>query len=470
MLDFMRARRTLAAMSAAKQKQKTAPQKPGAAPKTGAGAAGPFAAHKVMRERLRAAIKQGSFALLDIGSSKIACLIAEIGAGGDEPALKIVGAGLNRSRGVKLGSITDMDEAERAIRAAVNQAERDAGRRVFHAVATITGAYPRSQAFSAEVAIDKGRIAPADLAKAVGACRPPPEKGGYGEGRHVLHATPVNWSVDAEQGVRDPVGFSGRRLGVDLHVLTIAENALDNLAHCIAKADLEIAGAVSTPYASGMSCLLEEELEDGAACIDMGGGATSLSMFLKRKMIFADVVRMGGDHVTLDIVRGLGLGQADAERLKTLEGSAIAIEGAARDPLDLGGWSFDAGGRPTRSDLSAVIRPRVEETLELARDRLEQAGFAYLPTRRIVLTGGAAQLPGVIETAQRLFGRQARLGRPLRLDGLPATYAGPAFSACAGLAAYAIATEKEAWDFAAKKAATPSGTIAGVWRWLRETW
>ena len=444
----------------------------------------PFAAHHAMRERLKAGLRQGSIALIDVGSSKVACLIAEIdpaqrgasegrdgGASGGYGALRIVGAGQNRSRGVRLGEIVDMDEADRAIRAAVTQAERDSGRRVFHAIATLTGAYPRSHALNAEVEISGGRVARPDLAKAVLGCQPPPARGGFGAGRDVLHATPVNWSVDAQQSVADPIGFSGRRLGVDLHVLTVADNAIQNLAHCLARADLELAGVASTSYVSGLSSLVEEELEDGAACVDMGGGATTVSMFLRGKLMFADLVRMGGEHVTLDIVRGLGLGQADAERLKTLEGSAIALDGAARDPLDLGSGYFGGGARPTRSDLSAVIRPRVEETLELARDRLEQAGFAYLPARRIVLTGGAAQLPGAVETAQRVFGRQARLGRPMRISGLPPTFSGPAFSGVAGLAAYALRVGEEAWDIVEPKPETPTkGPLSGVFRWFRDTW
>lgn len=441
-----------------------------------------FSVQSAMRDRLRAAIRQGAFALVDIGSSKIACLIAEVdplqlGAGRSElggyGALRIIGAGVHRSRGVSLGTIADMDEAERAIRAAVNQAERDAGRRVFHALATLTGAYPRSHALSADVAIEGDRITAKDVSRAIAGCKPPQSKGGFGEGREVLHAAAANWTIDAEQGVADPLGLAGRRLSVDLHVLTVADNAIANIAHCAARADLELAGVVSTPYASGLACLVEEELEDGAACVDMGGGATAVSLFLRRKLVFADLVRMGGDHVTLDIVRGLGLGQSEAERLKTLEGSAIAFEGAAREPLDLGDAAtyFDAGARPTRSDLSAVIRPRVEETLELARDRLEQAGFAYLPSRRIVLTGGAAQLPGVIETAQRVFGRQARLGRPLRLNGLPPTYAGPAFSGVAGLAAYALRQGEEIWDVLQTPAVdAKTGPLSNVWRWFRESW
>ena len=432
----------------------------------------PFAAHIAMRARLAAARRDGAIALIDVGSSKIAVLIVEIDpAENGYASLRVIGAGQQRSRGVRLGSISDMEEAERAIRAALNQAERAAGRTVFHAVTTLTGAYPRSHALAAEVAAG-GLIGGADLSRAIAACRLSSEQAGLGEGREVLHAAPVNWSVDAEQGVADPRGLSGRRLGVDLHVLTVADSAVANIAHCLNRADLELASVVSTPFASGLACLVEEELEDGAACVDMGGGATAVSMFLRDKLVFADLVRMGGEHVTLDIVRAFGLSQPDAERLKTLEGSAITLDGAARDLLDLegGGAMFADGARPTRSDLSAVIRPRVEETLELARDRLEQAGLAYLPSRRVVLTGGAAQLTGAIETAQRVFGRRARLGRPMRLSGLPPACAGPAFSGVAGLAAYAVRSGDGIGDLIQAPASPPTGPLGSMWRWLRDSW
>lgn len=433
----------------------------------------PFAAHIAMRERLAAARREGALALIDVGSSKISVLIVEIDLGESGYAsLRVIGAGQQRSRGVRLGAISDMEEAERAIRAAVNQAERAAGRTVFHAVTTLTGAYPRSHALAAEVAAAGGMIGGADLSRALAACRLSSEQVGLGEGREVLHAAPVNWSVDSEQGVADPRGLSGRRLGVDLHVLTVADSAMANIAHCLHRVDLELASVVSTPFASGLACLVEEELEDGAACVDMGGGATAVSMFLRDKLVFADLVRMGGEHVTLDIVRAFGLSQPDAERLKTLEGSAITLDGAARDLLDLegGGAMFADGAQPTRSDLSAVIRPRVEETLELARDRLEQAGLAYLPSRRVVLTGGAAQLTGVIETAQRVFGRRARLGRPMRLSGLPPACAGPAFSGVAGLAAYAVRSGDGIGDLLQEPPLEPAGPLGSMWRWLCDSW
>ncbi|MEO1330408.1 MAG: cell division protein FtsA [Pseudomonadota bacterium] len=438
----------------------------------------PFASSAAQRAALDAALERGVLALVDIGTAKATCLICridrnQIGEGaaglGGFGAARIVGAGVNRARGVRLGAVVDMEEAERAVRAAVDQAQRDSGEKATHAVVTLSAGYPRSHALTGETAVEKESVSERDLSRAVAACRPPSE----GDGREILHAIPVNWSLDAEPRVRDPRGFAGRRLGVDLHVLTVAEGAVRNLALVLRRADLALAGAAATGYASGLACLAEEELEDGAACIDLGAGATTIALFLRRHLVFADALRFGGEHITQDVMRAFGLAFPDAERLKVLEGAAVVGEGAGRQRIeaafDLGRFN---GQPPTRADLATAIRPRFEETLVLARDRLEQAGFAFLPSRRVVLTGGGAQLKGAVEAARAVFGSQVRIGRPLRIGGLPPQFSGPAFAAVAGLATYAVRAPDAVWsaprDGAKGGAAAPRW--GGLFRWLKDTW
>lgn len=442
----------------------------------------PFASQAAQRAALEEAMRRGVVALIDIGTAKATCLIARIdrnriaegasgaagsaGLGGFDAA-RVIGAGVNRARGVRLGAVVDMEEAERAVRAAVDQAQRDCGERVGHALVTLSSGYPRSHALTGESRIEGDAVDERDLSRAVASCRPPSE----GDGREILHAIPVNWSLDAEPRMRDPRGFSGRRLGVDLHVLTVAEGAVRNLGLCLRRAELSLAGAVSTAYSSGLACLAEEELEDGAACIDIGAGATSVALFLRRHLVFADTLRVGGEHVTVEVMRAFGLTFPDAERLKVLEGAAALGDGAGRQridaSLDLGRYH---GQPPTRADLAAAIRPRFEETLELARDRLEQAGFAFLPSRRVVLTGGGAQLRGAVEAAKSVFGPQCRLGRPLRLGGLPPAFSGPAFSAAAGLATYAVRAPDAVWSDQSSGGNESGSRWGGLFAWLKETW
>jgi cell division protein FtsA len=217
-----------------------------------------------------------------------------------------------------------------------------------------------------------------------------------GAGREVLHAQPVNFSLDHRTGLADPRGHVGSRLSVDMHLLTIEAGAIETLLHCVKRCDLDLAGIASAPYVSGISSLVEDEQELGAACIDMGGGSTSLSIFMKRHMIFADTVRMGGDHVTSDISHGLQIPMPHAERIKARFGGVMATGLDDREIIELqsetGDWHHDRR-TVSRSELIGVMRPRIEEILEETRARLDAAGFDHLPSQRIVLTGGRAFCP-----------------------------------------------------------------------------
>lgn len=438
----------------------------------------PLATQRRLRENMDAAMKRGLIAVIDMGSTRTACLVLRIDHGilqralaegrlaAAYEAIRVLGVGNIRADGVRCGTIVNMEQAVQSVRKALLQAEGMAGVRTNQAIVNLTGGFPRSHSLSAEVEIRGLTVTQRDISAALLACQPPPE----GPGRDVIHAIPVNWGVDNEQR-RAPLGMAGKRLAVDMHVLSVETAALRDIVTCINQASLDLAGIVSTPYAAGLACLVEDELDMGCACIDMGGGVTSVSMFLQRQLVFADLVRMGGDHVTSDIMRGLGVSQAVAERMKTLNGGTLATEADDRDMIEapILGEEAAAGRRLVpRSALIGIIRPRVEETLELARDRLKQAGFDYLPIQQAVLTGGACQLPGVLETAQRIIGRKVRIGRPIQIAGLPMNMVQPGFSTLVGLVAYLIRGQDELWDMLPE--GESSGTFGGLLKWLRETW
>jgi cell division protein FtsA len=205
----------------------------------------------------------------------------------------------------------------------------------------------------------------------------------------------------------------------------------------------------------------------------MGGGTTSISVFLKKHMICADSLRLGGDHVSLDISKGLELPIAVAERIKTLHGGVQATGMDDREMIDLSGdsgdWERDRR-RISRTELIGIMRPRVEEILEEVRGRLDAAGFDHLPGQQIVLTGGASQIPGLDGLAARILGQRVRLGRPLRVQGLPQAATGPGFSAAIGLALFAANPQDEWWDFEAPSALYPAKSLRRAVRWLRENW
>jgi len=440
-----------------------------------------YAAQRAMRAKRQEAMRRGVIAILDIGSHKIACLVLRfdsadafkpsegVGAMAGQSSFRVIGAATTRSRGVRFGEIDQCQETERAIRTAVQAAQKMANSRVDHVIVSFAGARPRSYGLVGEVSLQTGSVTEQDVARVLAACDMPD----VGEGREVLHAHPVNFALDHRTGLSDPRGHVGNRLSADMHLLTIDAHAIETLLHCVKRCDLELAGIASSPYVAGVSSLVEDEQELGAACIDMGGGSTSLSIFMKKHMIFADTVRMGGDHVTSDISQGLQIPMADAERIKTRFGGVIATGIDDREIIELeadtGDWHHDRR-TISRAELIGVMRPRVEEILEEVRARLDAAGFDHLPSQRIVLTGGASQLPGLDGLASRILGNQVRLGRPLRVQGLPQSACGPSFAACVGLALFAAYPQDEWWDFEVPADRYPARSVKRAVKWFRDNW
>ncbi|MBV7379020.1 cell division protein FtsA [Maritimibacter dapengensis] len=436
---------------------------------------------RAMRAMRKTAMQRGVIAILDIGTSKIGCLVLRfdgqekmretdgIGSLAGQSGFRVIGAATTRSRGVRFGEISAMQETERAIRTAVQAAQKMANLRVDHVIATFSGAGPRSYGVAGEVEVEGGSVTENDIARVMASCDVPD----YGEGREVLHAQPVNFALDHRSGLSDPRGQVGKRLAVDMHLLTVDADTIRNVAYCIKRCDLELAGLASSSYTAGLSSLVEDEQELGAACIDMGGGATGVSIFMKKHMIFADSVRLGGDHVTSDISKGLQVPLAIAERIKTFYGGVVATGMDDREMIEIGGdsgdWEKDRR-RVSRAELIGIMRPRVEEILEEVRARLDAAGFDHLPSQQIVLTGGASQIPGLDGLAPRILGQQVRIGRPLRVQGLPQAATGAAFASAVGLSLFAACPQDEWWDFDIPAERYPSKSLRWAVKWFKDNW
>ncbi len=440
-----------------------------------------YQTQRAMRNMRRAAMQRGVVAIIDIGSSKIACLILRfdgpeknrdvdgVGPMAGQSQFRIIGDATTRSRGVRFGEIAVMNETERAIRTAVQAAQKKANVRVDHAIVTFSGAEPRSYGLAGEWDLQDSVVTEQDVARVLAACDTPD----IGHGREVLHAQPVNFALDHRTGLGDPRGQIGNRLACDMHLLSVDASVIQNILYCIKRCDLELAGIASSAYVSGVSSLVEDEQELGAACIDMGGGSTGISIFIKKHMIFADAVRMGGDHVTSDISKGLQVPMAVAERIKTMHGGVHATSADDRDMIDMGGdsgdWEKDSR-QVSRTELIGIMRPRVEEILEEARARLDAAGFDHLPSQQIVLTGGASQTPGLDGLAMRILGQRVRIGRPLRIQGLPQGVTGPAFSSAVGLCLFATHPQDEWWDFDIPTEKYPAKSLKRAFKWFKDNW
>lgn len=420
--------------------------------------------------------KSAILSVLDVGTSKIVCLIARLDpvdpnviAHGRTHGVRILGIGHQRSRGMKAGQVVDMEEIETAVRLAVDAAERMAGVQVDNVIVCAAGGRIGSQQFQAKVAVGDRAVGESDVHRVLEATCARTSR----DGRAVLHSLPTSFSVDDAQNIRDPKGMIGDQLGAHLHVASCDAAAARNLGLAIERCHLTVEAFVASPYASALATLADDEAEIGATVIDFGGGTTSTAIFSGGVLVHMDAVAVGGNHVTLDVARGLNVRLSSAERLKTLYGSAISSPSDERETIAIEQVGDD-GGHPNhmpRAHLVRIIRPRVEEIIELVRDRLRAQGRPLHAGSRIVLTGGACQLTGLPETVRRILGGQVRSGRPVGVHGLPDSGKSPSFAAAVGLLVYPQMAALEHFEPGRDRlnVAVGDGYLSRVGRWLKES-
>ncbi len=377
--------------------------------------------------------RTGPIAALDIGSTKIACFVART----EGEITRVIGVGHQVSRGVRNGAIIDMEAAAEAITNAVSAAEQIASETLKSVVVGTSCGAPASQTVAVELAVAGHEVSEADLRRVTSNGRAVQSS----PSRKLLHAIPVSYSIDGSRGIRDPRGMCGERLGVNMHLVSADAGAMRNLEAVIARCHLDVENFVVAPYAAGLASLVEDEMDLGVTVIDLGGGVTSIAVFFDGHVVWTDAIPVGGGHVTSDIARGLSTPLVYAERMKTLFGSCMTAGSDEREVIDVplvGEEEHDHANHVPKSILTGIIRPRMEETFELVRSRLEASSVHKLAGRRVVLTGGGSQLNGVRELAATVLDKQVRLGRPIRIHGLSDQTGGPAFAACAGLVAHAL--------------------------------
>ena len=401
--------------------------------------------------------------IVDIGTSKVCCFIAKR----EEKGPHIIGIGHQLARGIRSGTIVDLEAATQSISTAVHAAEQMAGETLSEIVVNLSGGFVASRIVQSEIALNGREVTDSDLRRVLDLghhMKEPP-------GRELIHSIPVGFSLDGSRGIRDPRGMYGERLAVNMHAVTADSSVIRNLANCIGRCHLEIGALVVSPYASGLSALVEDETKLGVTLIDMGGGTTTVGVFFDDNLVFADSIPIGGMHVTNDIARGLSTPLVHAERMKTLYGSCIASTTDEREMIAVPqvGEDDDAqANHVPKSLLVGVIAPRLEETFELVRDRIEAGGYDKIAGRRVVLTGGACQLHGVRELAALILDKQVRIGRPLRIEGLAEATGGPAFTATAGLVHFAFSERAETLRPSRAFADDSSGLVVRFGHWLRE--
>jgi cell division protein FtsA len=417
-------------------------------------------------------------AVLDIGTSKIACLIARLTPHPPQEVLRrrshaveIIGFGHTGARGMKAGVVIDLAEAEEAVRHALDLAERMAQVQIESVVVSVSAGRIGSEQLAASINIPGSTVSDHDVTRVLAAV----SRHSTRNGRVVLHSLPIDYRLDDAHGIREPRGMAGRHFGVDMHVATIDAAVARNLMLVVESCHLSVEAMCFGAYVAGLSALADDESDLGAALIDMGAGTTAIAVFSGGRFIHADGFAVGGNHVTMDIARGLNATLYDAERIKTIYGSVLGGGLDERDMITVSPLGADDREPPqfvSRAALMRIIKPRVEEILEMVRDRLAASPFAAEPKGRVILTGGACQLTGLPDLASRILNRPVRIARPLGIAGLPDAAKGPAFAAAAGLLVYPQAAHLEYFEPRHSHHLIPGtggGYVARLGRWLRES-
>ncbi len=404
----------------------------------------------------------GAFGVLDIGTTKIVCIIGRMEA---DFSIRVLGFGWQKGRGVRAGGISDIEEAERAIRAAVGQAEDMAGTRLHAVTVNLSCGQPESRLFNVQLPVDGRAVTEHDIRRVLHEAR----ARAVCDQREIIHALPLTFTADDMQGVTDPRGLHCETLTARLHVVDALSTALRTLGAAIARCDLDIAELVSAPMAAGLATLVEDERQLGATVLDMGGGTTGMAVFADGQLLHTSQLPVGGVHVTNDIARILSTPVAHAERLKTLYGSAQASPDDEREmlPVPLVGEEEHQIAKVPRSMVVNIIRPRLEETFEMVKERLAGSGLGRIAGTRVVLTGGASQLSGAREMAARILGRTVRSGKPMALRDLPDSACGPAFATAVGLLAWTAGEGRSVVDLN-PDLERPGGWVRRIVNFLRE--
>lgn len=409
-------------------------------------------------------------AALDVGSSKVSCIIARID---DKGRLEVIGVGHRRSYGVEKGAVVDMEKAEASIRAAVDQAVKTAGVNIDNVVVNLSASSIQSQIKEVDVLIDGQSVDRADVQKALKEVARQVDPGD----KLIVHAFPACFSLDDNIGITDPVGMYADRLSVALNMVTAGAGPIRNLESAVGRAHLGVSRMVASSYAAGLATLVADEMDLGAAVVDMGGGSTNVAVFAKGAMVYCASIPMGGDDLTRTIAGELLTPLEEAERIKTLYGSVASGRPDVQDVINIrtlgeNETAQSSHQQVTRVQISQALEPKLNELFDQVRDKLVESGFEYVAGKRVVLTGGASQLTGMMELAQRRLGKQVRLGRQSNLKGLADAANAPAFATCVGLLKYVLSAPIELGEENYAKKATSGkaegGIFSRIMNWLRD--
>ena len=366
---------------------------------------------------------------LDLGTTKVCAIVGEVKDAGQ---VDIIGIGISPSHGLKKGVVVNIDSTVESIRKAVKEAELMSGVQINSVFVGISGDHIKGIESKGVAAIKSREVAAADVARAIDTARSINIPGT----QQILHILPQEFIIDDQDGIREPLGMSGTRLDVKVHIITGAVTAIQNIVKSCSRAGLHVNDLVLQPLASSRAVLTTEEQELGVVVVDIGGGTTDMALFREGSLFYTGVLPIGGNHVTNDIAIGLRTPQSEAEKIKIKHGCAMASLVKHEDMLEVP----SVGGRPprllSRQILCEIIEPRVAELFEIVQQRLRTTGSEDMIASGVVLTGGTALMEGMQDAAEKYLGMPIRRGAPKNIGGLMDVVNSPIYATGVGLVLY----------------------------------
>jgi len=395
---------------------------------------------------------------LDIGTNKVAAIVAEVG---EEGMLEIIGIGSHHSRGLKKGVVVNIESTVQSIQRAIEEAELMAGCSIESVYAGIAGSHIRSLNSHGIVAIRDREVYPQDVERVIDAAQamaiPADQK--------ILHVLPQEYVIDAQEGVKEPLGMSGVRLEAKVHMVTCAVNAAQNIEKCIERCGLQVNDVILEQLASSYSILTEDERDLGVCIVDIGGGTTDIAVFTGGAIRHTAVIPIAGDQVTNDIAMALRTPTQNAEDIKIKYACALTQLAHADEIIKVPGVGDKPDRELSRQALAEVVEPRYDELFTLIQAELRRSGFEDLIAAGIILTGGAAKMEGVIDLAEEIFHMPVSLGVPRNVAGLKDIVRNPVYATGVGLLQYGLEREKE---MPGKRTADQGGVFTRFKNWMSE--
>lgn len=372
---------------------------------------------------------------LDIGTTKICTLVAEVGSP-PEPILRIVGVGTVPAKGIRKGVVVNVGELSTAINDSLNLAERTSGYEIASAYVGLAGAHVSALNSRGVVAVSRGErgIRPVDVERALEAARAID----IPHNREILHIIPRGFTVDGDDGVRDPIGMQAYRLEVEAHIVTGSTSSIQNLVKCVQNAGVHLDAMVLEPLASGETVLTDIEREMGVVLVDIGGGTTDIAIFIEGSIWHTSVLPTGGEQLTNDVAVGLRTPFNLAEEIKIKYGHALPHAVMPGETVQVNMFGEEGQQHISRQFLAEIIEARMEEICEIILKEIKRSGYDGLLPAGVVFCGGTAELPGLRELAREVIGLPARIGVPQNLRGLIDTLQSPAFATSVGLLEWGI--------------------------------